>query len=80
MKRLHVNKQKSNHKDEIKTSPIDRAWGESVGTTRVANSSNSTKVKLIKVLKKCSVIHIVAKTFQIPTFGSMDCPTPSSIL
>jgi len=45
------------------TSPIDRQWVEIVLTTRNANSSNFTKVKLVKFLNKFDVVHIVLNTF-----------------
>ncbi len=61
------------------TTPVDHEWIEIVGTIRDANSSNSTKVKLVKVLNKFGVAHIVLNTSRTPTVGSMDCPTPSSI-
>jgi hypothetical protein len=66
-------------KVSITTSPIDQEWIEIVGTTKDANSSNSTKVKLVKVLNKFGVAHIVVNTSQTSIVGSIDCPTPSSI-
>jgi hypothetical protein len=44
------------------TTPVDHEWIEIVGTIRDANSSNSTKVKLVKVLNKFGVAHIVLNT------------------
>ncbi len=63
----------------FRTSLVDHAWAKIVGTTRVANSSNSTKVKLVEDLKRCGVAHIVVKMSWTPTLASTDCPTPSSI-
>ncbi len=57
------------------TSPINHEWVEIVLTTRDANSTNSTKVKLVKF----GVVCIVLNTFQTPIVGSMDCFAPSSI-
>jgi hypothetical protein len=51
MKTLHTNKKTSNLKDDIKTLHVDCAWVEIVGTTKVVNSSNFAKVRLVKVLK-----------------------------
>jgi len=62
----------------ITTSPIDHEWVEIVGTTTNVNSSNSTKVKLVKVLNKFGVAHMY-NTSRTPTLGSTDYPTPSSI-
>jgi hypothetical protein len=58
-------------KDEIKTSLVDHAWVGIMGTDRYVNSSNSTKVKLVKVMNRCGVAHIVIETFQTPTIGSI---------
>ncbi len=66
-------------KVSMTTLSVDHEWVEIVETTREGNSSNSTKVKLVKVLNKFGVAHIVLNTSPTQTIGSMDCPTPSSI-
>jgi hypothetical protein len=43
--------------------------GDIVGTTKDANLSNSSIVKLVKVLNMVVVAHIVVGTSQTPTFG-----------
>jgi hypothetical protein len=47
MKTLYTNKKKSNLKDQIRTLRVDYAWVEIVGTTKVVNSSNFAKVRLV---------------------------------
>jgi hypothetical protein len=75
LKRLLQTK-KSNPKDEITTSPlVDYAWAKIVGTT----SSNSIKLKLVKVLKRCNLACFVTKTLQTPILGFTNCPIDSSI-
>jgi hypothetical protein len=56
----------------LQTSLVDLAWLMIVGTTSVTNSSNSAKVKFIKVQINSCVMHSVAKMSQVSTFGSMD--------
>jgi hypothetical protein len=63
-------------KVSITSSPIDHEWVEIVGTTKDPKSSNSTKVKLVKVLNKFGVTHIVVNTSQTSTVGSTNCPPP----
>jgi len=65
--------------DESRTSLVDCAWAKIVGITRVANSSNFAKAKLVKDLKRCNVVHITVKMSRTPILASMDCPAPSSI-
>ncbi len=48
-----------------------------MGTTNVANSLNSSNVKLVKVLNNPRVAHIVASTYWTPMPRSIDWPTPS---
>ncbi len=61
------------------SSHVDHEWFEMVPTTRDANSSNSSKVKSVKVLNKFGVACIALNTSWTPIVGSTDCPTPSSI-
>jgi hypothetical protein len=75
MKRLKQTK-KSNPTNEITTSPpVDYASAKIVGIT----SSNSTKVKLVKVLERWNFIRFVIKTSQTPTLGLTNCPANFSI-
>jgi hypothetical protein len=37
-----------------------------VGTPKVVNSSNSGKIKFVRVLNKLGVVHIVPNTSQTP--------------
>ncbi len=50
-----------------------------MGTDRYVNSSNSIKVKFVKVVNRCGVAHIVNESFQTPTIRSIDCFNPFSI-
>jgi hypothetical protein len=56
----------------IKKSHVDHAWVMIMGTTKDANLSNSSKVKLVKVLNMVGVACIVFGTSQTPTLGFMN--------
>ncbi len=63
----------------MKNSHVDRAWVMIVGTTKDANLSNSSIVKLVKVLNMVGVAHIVIGTSQTPTLGFTNWLAFSSI-
>ncbi len=58
-------------------SHVDYAWRTMVGVINNVNSSNSAKVKSVKVLNKLDVACIVLNTSQTPTLESIEWPTPS---
>jgi len=57
-------------------SPLDHAWHTMMGATNDNNSSNLTKLKLVKVLNNPSVICIIASTSWIPTPKSIEWLAP----
>jgi hypothetical protein len=58
---------------------MDLAWALMVENIQEANLSNSSNVKLVKVLNNVSVVHIVPKTFKTPIIEFTYWASPSSI-
>ncbi len=59
-------------------SAMDLTWLIMVGTTSFAKISNSTKVKLVRLLKKHGMACMVIKTSHTLLLRSNNCPPPSS--
>ena len=58
--------------------PIDHACALSIGQTMWQSSSNSLIEKLIRTLNKLGVDLIDPKTSRTPSFGFIECCSPSS--
>ncbi len=59
-------------------SSVDQTWDSMVGTPKVVNSSNSGKIKFVRVLNKLGVVHIVPNTSQTPMVWSTNYLAPNS--